>query len=57
VHRDRHARALPARRRDAAHRTAHPIHFETGGPAALAGVNVPALDGARAVNAQAVPVI
>src|SRR4029434_4409598 len=23
-----------------AHRTAHPIHFETGGPAALAGVNV-----------------
>jgi threonine aldolase len=30
-----------------AHRTAHPIHFETGGPAALAGVNVRALDGAR----------
>ena len=30
-----------------AHRTAHPIHFETGGPAALAGVNVSALDGAR----------
>jgi len=28
-----------------AHRTAHPIHFETGGPAALAGVNVSALDG------------
>jgi len=30
-----------------AHRTAHPIHYETGGPAALAGVNVSALDGAR----------
>jgi threonine aldolase len=30
-----------------AHRTAHPIHFETGGPAALAGVNVRALDGSR----------
>ncbi|HYE89759.1 MAG TPA: GntG family PLP-dependent aldolase [Terriglobales bacterium] len=30
-----------------AHRTAHPIHFETGGPAALAGVNVNVLDGAR----------
>src|SRR5258706_1142875 len=30
-----------------AHRTAHPIHFETGGPAALAGVNVRALDGPR----------
>ena len=30
-----------------AHRTAHPIHFETGGPAALAGVNVQALDGPR----------
>ena len=30
-----------------AHRTAHPIHFETGGPAALAGVNVSALDGPR----------
>jgi threonine aldolase len=30
-----------------AHRTAHPIHFETGGPAALAGVNVRALDGGR----------
>jgi threonine aldolase len=29
------------------HRTAHPIHFEAGGPAALAGVNVSALDGAR----------
>ena len=34
-----------------AHRTAHPIHFETGGPAALAGVNVRPLDGAaRAVR-------
>jgi len=30
-----------------AHRTAHPIHFETGGPAALAGINVRPLDGAR----------
>jgi threonine aldolase len=30
-----------------AHRTAHPIHFETGGPAALAGVNIRPLDGAR----------
>jgi threonine aldolase len=30
-----------------AHRTAHPIHFETGGPAALAGVNVSPLDGPR----------
>jgi threonine aldolase len=30
-----------------AHRTAHPIHFEAGGPAALAGVNVHALDGER----------
>ena len=30
-----------------AHRTAHPIHFETGGPAALAGVNVRAIDGPR----------
>src|SRR5512144_1986137 len=30
-----------------AHRTAHPIHCETGGPAALAGVNVRALDGPR----------
>src|SRR6058998_2121433 len=28
-----------------AHHTAHPIHFETGGPAALAGVNVRAIDG------------
>jgi threonine aldolase len=32
-----------------AHRTAHPIHFETGGPAALAGVNVRPLDGARGI--------
>jgi threonine aldolase len=30
-----------------AHRTAHPIHFESGGPAALAGVNVRPLDGPR----------
>jgi threonine aldolase len=30
-----------------AHRTAHPIHYEAGGPAALAGVNVNALDGAH----------
>jgi len=30
-----------------AHRTAHPIHYEAGGPAALAGVNVNAIDGAR----------
>jgi threonine aldolase len=30
-----------------AHRTAHPIHYEAGGPAALAGVNVSALDGPR----------
>ena len=30
-----------------AHRTAHPIHFEGGGPAALAGVNVGVLDGPR----------
>jgi threonine aldolase len=30
-----------------AQRTAHPIHFEAGGPAALAGVNVQALDGPR----------
>jgi threonine aldolase len=30
-----------------AHRTAHPIHFEAGGPAALAGLNVQALDGSR----------
>src|SRR3954465_15579112 len=32
-----------------AHRTAHPIHFETGGPGALAGVNVRPLDGARGI--------
>src|SRR3954467_12524935 len=32
-----------------AHRTAHPIHFEGGGPAALAGVNVRPLDGARGI--------
>jgi threonine aldolase len=30
-----------------AHRTAHPIHYESGGPAALAGVNVRAIDGPR----------
>jgi threonine aldolase len=30
-----------------AHRTAHPIHYEAVGPAALAGVNVNALDGPR----------
>src|SRR2546430_717513 len=30
-----------------AHRTAHPTHFETGGRAALAGVNVRSLDGPR----------
>jgi threonine aldolase len=30
-----------------AHRTAHPIHYEGGGPAALAGVNVNVLDGPR----------
>jgi len=30
-----------------AHATAHPIHFETGGPAALAGVNMRSIDGAR----------
>src|SRR6267142_2276831 len=30
-----------------AHRTAHPIHFESGGPGALAGVNVRSLDGPR----------
>src|SRR5437762_9143483 len=30
-----------------AHRTAHPIHFESGGSAALAGVNVSPLDGPR----------
>jgi threonine aldolase len=32
-----------------AHRTAHPIHFEGGGPAALAGVNVRPLDGPRGI--------
>jgi threonine aldolase len=30
-----------------AHHTAHPIHFEGGGPAALAGVNVRPLEGSR----------
>jgi threonine aldolase len=30
-----------------AHHTAHPIHFETGGPGALAGVNMRAIDGPR----------
>ena len=30
-----------------AHHTAHPIHFESGGPAALAGVHMRAIDGAR----------
>ncbi len=30
-----------------AHRTAHPLHFESGGPAALAGVMVRPLDGLR----------
>jgi threonine aldolase len=30
-----------------AHRTAHPIHYESGGPAALAGANVRAIDGPR----------
>jgi threonine aldolase len=30
-----------------AHQSAHPIHFEGGGPAALAGVNVQSLDGPR----------
>ena len=30
-----------------AHTTAHPIHFETGGPGALAGVNMRAVDGPR----------
>jgi threonine aldolase len=30
-----------------AHHTAHPIHYESGGPAALAGVNVRPLDGPR----------
>src|SRR5579862_725462 len=36
-----------------AHRTAHPIHFEGGGPAALAGVNVSVLDGARGQYSEA----
>jgi threonine aldolase len=30
-----------------AHHSAHPINFETGGPGALAGVNMRTLDGAR----------
>jgi threonine aldolase len=30
-----------------AHRTAHPIHYESGGPAALAGVNMHPVDGPR----------
>jgi threonine aldolase len=30
-----------------AHHTAHPIHFETGGPGALAGVNMRSIDGPR----------
>src|SRR5262247_4552666 len=30
-----------------AHATAHPIHFETGGPGALAGVNMRSVDGPR----------
>ena len=30
-----------------AHHTAHPINFETGGPGALAGVNMRVVDGAR----------
>ena len=29
------------------HRTAHPLHFEAGGPAALAGVNARTIDGPR----------
>lgn len=36
-----------------AHRTAHPIHFEAGGPAALAGVNVSVLEGARGQYSEA----
>jgi threonine aldolase len=36
-----------------AHHTAHPIHFETGGPAALAGVNARPLDGPRGQYAAA----
>jgi len=31
-----------------AHATAHPIHFETGGPGALAGVNMRSIDGRAA---------
>jgi threonine aldolase len=30
-----------------AHHTAHPIHFESGGPGALAGVNMRGIDGPR----------
>jgi threonine aldolase len=30
-----------------AHHTAHPIHFESGGPGALAGVNMRSIDGPR----------
>jgi len=30
-----------------AHRTAHPLHFEAGGPAALAGVNAQTIEGPR----------
>jgi threonine aldolase len=30
-----------------AHQTAHPIHFESGGPGALAGVNMRPIDGPR----------
>jgi threonine aldolase len=30
-----------------AHQSAHPIHFETGGPGALAGVNMRSIDGPR----------
>src|SRR3989440_13019649 len=30
-----------------AHATPHPIHFETGGPGALAGVNMRSIDGPR----------
>ena len=47
VQRDRAARARRPGDEVLAHRTAHPIHFETGGPAALAGVNVRAIDGPR----------
>src|SRR6266480_919589 len=34
-----------------AHATAHPIHFETGGPGALAGVNMRSIDGPRGPSA------